>query len=158
MNTKGMAEASRSLLLWRIAPLPDRTTIERCTDATGRWHRGSKPVIYASTTPELAVLEALAHLERPIRQHWILRLVLRNPVSSSRVRGLPRDWVSRQAATRGIGEQWLAKGRREVLLVPSALCADASNALIACDRLEPRQLSCRALRPFHFDKRLVDGA
>jgi RES domain-containing protein len=152
-----MPEGSRSLLLWRVAPLPDRTTIERCTDGSGRWHRGSKPIIYASTTPELAVLEALAHLERPIRQHWILRLILRKPVSSSHVRRLPRDWVSRQAATREIGERWLASGRRKVLIVPSALCADARNALIACDRLEPRQLSCRAVRPFHFDKRLIDG-
>src|SRR5688500_3306050 len=114
-----MPEGSRSLLLWRVAPLPDRTTIERCMDGSGRWHRGSKPIIYASTTPELAVLEALAHLERPIRQHWILRLILRKPVSSSHVRRLPRDWVSRQAATREIGERWLASGRRKVLIVPS---------------------------------------
>lgn len=152
-----MPRALQSLLLWRIAPVPDRTSIERCTETTGRWHRGSRPIIYASTTPELAVLEALAHLDRPIRQHWVMRLSLRKPVSSSRARNLPEGWVRRQAMTHDIGERWLDHGDAVVLIVPSALCADACNALIACDRLASRQLVCRAMRPFAFDKRLIQG-
>lgn len=153
-----MLGAPRSFLLWRVAPVQKGTPLERCTESTGRWHRGSKPIIYASATPELAVLEALAHLERPIRQHWLLRLTLREPVSSSRVRGLPSGWVSRQGKTRDIGERWLEKGKETVLIVPSALCADGRNALIASERLKPRQLICRVLRPFVFDKRLIEGA
>lgn len=148
---------ARPLQLWRVAPLGDHGVVDRVAEATGRWHRGREPIIYASTTPELAVLEALAHLEYPLQPHWLIRLDLQQPVSAARVRGLPGDWKRRKAATREIGHRWLERGT-VVLWVPSALAHEGVNALVASERLRPRQLVGRKRRPFRFDHRLLDGA
>lgn len=149
---------ARPLHLWRVAPLGDHGSVDRLAEASGRWHRGRQPIVYASSTPELAVLEALAHLERPLQPHWLIRLALRRPVSSQRVRGLPGDWMRRKAVTREFGQRWLGGGRGTLLYVPSALLPEAWNVLVASERLRPRQMVARALRRFHFDRRLVDGA
>jgi RES domain-containing protein len=149
---------ARPLQLWRVAPLGDHGTVDRVAEASGRWHRGRQPIVYASSTPELAVVEALAHLERPLQPHWLIRLDLRRPLSSLRVRGLPDDWTRRKAVTRAFGHRWLDGGRSTLLYVPSALMPEAWNVLVATERLRPRQMVARALRRFHFDRRLVDGA
>lgn len=149
---------ARPLQLWRVAPLGDHGVVDRVAEASGRWHRGRQPIVYASSTPELAVMEALAHLERPLPPHWLIRLDLKRPLPTERVRGLPEDWKRRKTITRAFGHDWLDRGASTVLFVPSALVHEGRNALIASARLRPRQLVARALRRFHFDRRLVDGA
>ena len=114
-------------------------------------------MVYASTTPELAVLEALAHLQPPLLPHALLRLTLRDAVIGRVVR-LPRDWTARKAWTRDTGDAWLRDGAGHVLDVPSALCKEARNLLIASARLAPGQMRCRRLRAFPFDPRLLKGA
>lgn len=128
--------------------------MDRSADKTARWHHGTAPIVYASSTPELAVLEALAHLEAPLVPHALLRLTLRG-VSLRQVRALPHDWKSRKPLTRGIGDAWLSRGRGHVLAVPSALCAEAVNLLIASARLAAGQMQCRRVRAFRFDHRLL---
>ena len=145
-----------ALTLWRVAPLGDANVVDRFAEASGRWHRGSRPIIYASWTPELAVLEALAHLSAPIKPHWLIRLRLSAPRVEP-VRSLPARWTRSKAATRRIGESWLAAGRSQVLLVPSVLCTESANALLATERMRPRQLRCDRIRRFGFDSRLTDG-
>jgi RES domain-containing protein len=132
--------------------------VDRVTAASGRWHRGAQPVVYASTTPELAALEALAHLELPAKPHWLIRLRLSRPLRTARVRGLREGWKQRQAETREIGHRWLETSRSAVLYVPSALVHEGINALIASEALQPRQLTAQAVRRFRFDRRLVQGA
>lgn len=145
-----------SLILWRVAPLGDHGVVDRHAEASGRWHRGRKPIIYASTTPELAVLEALAHLDAPVKPHWLIRVRLSSP-SIVPVAALPPHWPRARPVTRRIGEAWLGRGRAQVMLVPSVLSMESSNALIASARLRPRQLRCDKIRRFRFDPRLLDG-
>jgi RES domain-containing protein len=123
---------------------------------TGRWHRGAKPVIYASLEPALAALEALAHAKRPLPTLALLKLRLRN-VDHRTVRGLPPNWRHAKHITRRIGEDWLARGREGALFVPSALCTVASNVLIASDRVHAGDLVVRRVETFRFDKRLLAG-
>lgn len=149
---------ARALQLWRVAPLGDHGVVDRVTEASGRWHRDRQPIIYASATPELAVVEALAHLAWPLQPHWLIRLDLRGPLSTAWIRDLPRDWKRRKATTRALGHRWLADGGSIVLFVPSAVVHEGRNALLATERLRPRQLTARKLRRFHFDRRLIDGA
>jgi RES domain-containing protein len=145
-----------TVIAWRVTPLPPGQRMDRRADRTARWHRGAAPVVYASSTPELAVLEALAHLEAPMLPHALLRLVLRD-VHVRQVRGLPRDWKTRKPLTRDIGDTWLAHGRAQVLSVPSALCAEARNLLVASGRLAAAQMRCQRVRGFRFDPRLLQG-
>jgi RES domain-containing protein len=149
---------ARPLYLWRVAPLGKDDVVDRVTAASGRWHRGSQPVVYASTTPELAALEALAHLRLPAEPHWLIRLRLVHPLRITRVRGLREGWKQRKAETRDIGHRWLEEGRSVLLYVPSALVDEGVNALIASEALRPGQLSAQAVRRFRFDRRLVQGA
>jgi RES domain-containing protein len=146
------------LYLWRVAPLGDEGVVDRVTAASGRWHRGAQPIVYASTTPELAALEALAHLRLPAQPHWLIRLRLAHPLRTARVRGLSEGWKQRQAETRDIGQRWLESGRSSLLYVPSALVPEGVNALIASEALQSRQLRAQAVRRFRFDRRLVRGA
>jgi RES domain-containing protein len=149
---------ARPLHLWRVAPLGDHGIVDRVAEASGRWHRGRQAIIYASTTPELAAMEALAHLERPLQPYWLIRLDVRHPVETEQVQGLPEDWKQRKAITRALGHEWLESGSSTVLFVPSALVYEGRNALVASDRLRPGHLVARRLRRFHFDRRLVAGA
>ena len=113
-------------------------------------------MVYASSTPELAVLEALAHLDAPLAPHALLRLMLRE-VRLRQVRALPPDWKACKPLTRDIGDDWLARGREQVMAVPSALCAEAVNLLVASERLDAGQMQCRRMRAFRFDHRLLQG-
>lgn len=144
------------LIAWRVTPLAPGQRMDRCADKTARWHRGRAPVVYASSTPELAALEALAHLEAPLVPHALLRLTLRN-ARVRQVRALPADWKARKPLTRDLGDDWLVRGRGQVLAVPSALCAEAVNVLVASERLAAGQMLCRRLGPFRFDLRLLRG-
>ena len=144
------------LTAWRVTPLAPGQRMDRCADQTARWHRGRAPMIYASSTPELAVLEALVHFQVPLLPHALLRLTLHD-VHVREVRALPAGWKSRKALTRDLGDDWLARGHGQVLAVPSALCAEAVNLLIASERLVTDQMHCRRMRAFRFDSRLLEG-
>lgn len=91
----------------------------------------------------------------PLPPHALLRLTLSGVRSSSIADRLPGDWKQAKHRTRRIGEAWLESGTSAVLLVPSALCPDASNLLIASERLAPGALVVRRLGPFRFDRRLL---
>lgn len=139
---------------WRVTPQPPGAVMDRTSADTARWHRGAAPIVYASTTPELAVLEALAHLEPPYPPHALLKLRFRNVAARAAPR-LPPDWKHRKAITRDIGDRWLAAGREMLMLVPSALCAPATNVLVATARLRPGQLRVTRVGVFPFDSRLL---
>jgi RES domain-containing protein len=154
-----MAKRFSLMVLWRVMPLAPGERMERASPATARWHRGEKPVVYAARSPELALVEALVHLKADFEPHALVRLELRDVrVAQVPLSALPAGWKSKKSITRDIGDAWLSRGRTELLAVPSAPCPEAMNLLVACHRLEPRQLRVRRIRGFRFDSRLIDGA
>lgn len=130
------------------------------SDGTARWTVKGDPVIYASCTAGLAVLEAVAHLKRvdgprPHRLGHVEIDVHANDVWMVRVETLPRQWKRSKATTRRLGQAWLAAKGAALLLVPSALVAGEMNALI--DATSPQWRRWRAGcsdSAFRFDRRL----
>lgn len=143
--------------LWRVSSATTLQDACRSTKA-GRWSWSSRAVLYASSTPELAVLEALAHRAENPDTHWLCVVELPGVASASRLRGLPDDWKLQQVLTRNIGNRWFDRRRSPALLVPSALCEEGSNVLV--NPLHPlaRGLALRVLRRFDFDRRLLRKA
>jgi RES domain-containing protein len=145
--------------LWRVSPHTDLARSIELKDA-GRWAWASRAVLYCSTTPELAALEALAHWEPGAPPHWLCRVTLPRVASIGsssveRVRRLPEGWTQDKAHTRALGNHWVDAARSAVLLVPSALCAEGTNALVNPAHPAARGLRLRAVRPFRFDRRLT---
>lgn len=142
---------------WRVTPNPDLDAA-RQQDAPGRWHDAGQEAIYASASPELAVLEALAHLhESGRRRHWLCRLTLppRHRAQRVPVAGLARGWQRRPRETRAIGAAWLAQGDGLALHVPSALVSEATNVLLNPAHAAALRVSCEVLTPFRFDPRFA---
>jgi RES domain-containing protein len=143
--------------LWRVSPA--RTLHDAChTTQASRWSWSSREVLYASSTPELAVLEALAHRADNPAPHWLCSIWLPEAATAPRVRGLPEDWKVQQTLTRRIGNAWYDRLASPALLVPSALCAEGNNVLVNPRHPAARGLRMRVVRHFDFDRRLLRGS
>jgi RES domain-containing protein len=143
--------------LWRVSPA---TTLEDAcrSERAGRWSWASREVLYTSSTPELAVLEALAHRAENEATHWLCVVHLPDAAQVRRVRGLPEDWRTQQSLTRCLGNAWFDRMSSPALLVPSALCHEGSNVLVNPFHPRARGLRLQVLRRFDFDRRLLRGA
>lgn len=143
--------------LWRVSPARTLEDARRSVRA-GRWSWASREVLYTSSTPELAALEALAHRADNDATHWLCVVYLTDAVRHRKVRTLPEDWRVRQSLTRSIGNAWFDRMASPTLLVPSALCHEGSNVLVNPFHPRARGLRMRVLRRFDFDRRLLRGA
>jgi len=143
--------------VWRVSPA--RTLADACrSEHAGRWNWASRPMLYGSSTPELAALEALAHLaENPV-PHWLSVVHLPRVDSATPVRGLTADWRKDKAQTREIGNRWFDRCGSAALLVPSALCPEASNVLVNPHHRLAAGMRLQVLRRFDFDRRLARGS
>jgi RES domain-containing protein len=121
----------------------------------GRWSWASRDVLYTSCTPELAVLEALAHIAEKKTAHWLCAIDLPASIQGTRVKGLSDDWKTQQTLTRRIGNAWFDRMSSPVLLVPSAVCEEGSNALVHPLHPRVRGMRMHVLRRFDFDRRLL---
>jgi RES domain-containing protein len=145
--------AGRPVRLWRVSPA--QSLKDACHSTTaGRWSWASRDVLYTSCTPELAVLEALAHRAENSATHWLCAIDVSATARARRVKDLPDDWRVQQSLTRRIGNDWFDRLESPLLLVPSALCEEATNALINPAHPGIRRLRMQVLRRFHFDRRL----
>ena len=143
--------------LWRVSPARTLEDARRSVRA-GRWSWASREVLYTSSTPELAALEALAHRADNDATHCLCVVYLPDSVRHRKVRTLPEDWRVRQSLTRSIGNAWFDRMASPTLLVPSALCHEGSNVPVNPFHPRARGLRMRVLRRFDFDRRLLRGA
>ena len=105
--------------------------------AAGRWHIKGTPVVYASTSEPLALLEKLVHRRlSPVTAVYPLyladvpgRLIEELPSTS-----LPTDWrsISPSRSTQRLGNSWLTTGSAVGLLVPSILITGAAPEVKNC--------------------------
>ncbi len=142
---------------WRLAGDDDWASAIRQVRA-GRWHYAGDRILYGSSSPELAVLEGLAH-HRPGRggPYWICRIV---GIATARrlrmdVQELPDDWRQRPPVTRALGRRWLGGSDSVLLEVPSALCPLACNVLVNPALVSPPRWRIERVARFRFDRRLV---
>ena len=105
--------------------------------AAGRWHNKGTPVVYASTSEPLALLEKLVHRRvSPVTAVYPLyiadvpdRLIEELPATS-----LPSDWrsISPSPSTQRLGNSWLMSRSAVGLLVPSILITGAAPEVKNC--------------------------
>ena len=105
--------------------------------AAGRWHIRGTPVVYASTSEPLALLEKLIHRRlssvTAVYPLFIAdvpdRLIEELPATS-----LPPDWrsISPSPKTQRLGNSWLLSRSAAGLLVPSILITGADPEVKNC--------------------------
>jgi RES domain-containing protein len=128
----------------------------------GRWSSAGVPVVYASDTPSLAVLEVLVHLQvaRVLESYSIVSAeVPAELVSAVSPDALPRDWMRYPAPAdaRAIGDTWVGRAESAVLVVPSAIVDMQQNFLLNPRHPDFGRIVVGAARRFRFDQRLVRG-
>jgi RES domain-containing protein len=128
--------------------------------AGGRWNPVGTPIIYASASSSLAVLELLVHTDSDLLPSDLTIVELQIP-DAVRVEildpaTLPDDWrdYPPPESLQAIGARWSRSLRTLVLAVPSAVNPGESNYLINPDHPDARRVTIASARPFVFDPRL----
>ena len=148
------------MTLWRIG---NHATLDGAGGlrASGRWHTRGARVVYCAPNPASALLEILVHAEIeiediPVAFRW-LEIDAPDSVAVGTVDPglLGPSWGSQPAATRRLGDQWLAASRSALLRVPSAIVPETWNVLI--NPLHPGAARIRVVRVHQqtVDRRLV---
>lgn len=126
----------------------------------GRWHEQGQPVIYAGLSPEICVLEKLAHTGQILPADLVLvELALPEEADlylAPALGDLPPGWdgVPPGGASAAYGSRFLRAGERLGLVVPSAIVPEARNILVNPLHAAFAQVTMSILRPFRFDQRL----
>lgn len=133
------------------------------TLASGRWHtKGPLQLVYAGSSRAICQLEKRVHANGAnLKGQVLMRLDLPAGADLLDVSalGLPSDWRTNEAATRGIGDKWLAGGSSLGLWVPSFVEPDELNLLINPQVPAYGSVLVEIERdPFVFDPRLFSAS
>jgi RES domain-containing protein len=117
----------------------------------GRWNARGTPVVYASSSVSLAILELLSHYRDALQRaaYCLATIVVPDDAVGTFERSiLPPRWQNLPWLTRRLGRQWAAHGEL-ALRVPSAVHDFEDNLLL--NPLHPRfdevhLVSCAPLR------------
>lgn len=125
----------------------------------GRWNPPGTRVVYAAGSLSLAVLELLVHLGSEDPLHGWVWFELAIPAASVErlaPRRLPRDWRAfpPPAATQRLGADWLRRGRRAALEVPSAVVPREHNYVLAPEHPDFARIRIGRPTPLDLDPRL----
>ena len=124
----------------------------------GRWNRKGTPLVYASGSQSLGILEVLVHIDRRfLASDYAFSSATIEESDVEYLRKPPHDWRSpaRAAATVALGEEFVLTAHSLVLAVPSVVVPAEWNYLI-----NPRFEGFRRLKidtrlqEFAFDERL----
>ncbi|MDQ6827530.1 MAG: RES family NAD+ phosphorylase [Gemmatimonadota bacterium] len=152
---------STDVHLWRIAnaryPALDG---EGARLWGGRWNSPGRPVVYTSSTAALAVLEKLVWVDPDDVPDdlELFELFLPDAVTHERIDApdLPDGWTEAGSPVCiERGDAWLAAMTAAVLVVPSAVLPEETNALINPRHPEARLARVLSSRLFSFDVRLI---
>jgi RES domain-containing protein len=149
--------------VWRISrepyPLLDGEGARRWG---GRWNSPGTPMVYAASTPSLAVLESLAARDEEDVPEDLALASIHVPDDATVERlsrdALPMNWQAPlHERCRAIGDAWVASRRTLVLVVPSAVLPEEVNYLLNPLHRDIRRCDAVSARRFVFDPRLVRG-
>ncbi len=124
----------------------------------GRWNSRGVPVVYASATLSLAVLETLVHLNPPVVFHFkVFHLRfdegLVEPVPSGK---LPAEWREEPPprSTQAIGDDWVRAGRSAMLALPSVIIPTERNYVLNPAHRDFKRIKIGPPEDFTFDTRI----
>jgi RES domain-containing protein len=129
----------------------------------GRWSSAGMPVVYASESRSLAVLEVLANVEIPetlAANAWVV-LSAQVPVEQiEKPARVPACWrqYPRSTETQVFGDAWLRASQTVALRVPSAVVPGEFNYLLNPAHRDFARIEFGAPEPFSFDPRLARSA
>jgi RES domain-containing protein len=161
------ASSTAQTTFWRIAK---QTKDFRADDLSGggaatvggRWNSEGNPVVYASTSVSLCVLETLAHLGDDIacRNRFLVTIDIPTKLVANRQvlqpSNLPVTWVAEPPGmdTVKIGDDWLKRGETLLLFVPSVIVPEEYNLLINPKHKDAQFIKAKVVRPYVYDPRL----
>jgi RES domain-containing protein len=124
----------------------------------GRWNPPGFPVVYASQSRALAVLETFVHLVLEARQlHFLLyEITLPKSARLQEYKGPESVWRKSGSPqiTQEVGREWLAEGQTLALIVPSVIVPHETNFVVNVRHPEFTQLRTSKPEPFSLDYRL----
>lgn len=126
----------------------------------GRWNSKGVPVVYASESLALAMLEIMANARRRIPPGKVFVTVdlpddLR--LEQLRPQDLPARWTTAPAPRRlqELGDDWVRRKRSVALIVPSAIVPVESNVLLNPSHRDFGRLVVGAPQRIPVDRRLT---
>ena len=128
----------------------------------GRWSSPGVRVCYTSEHQSLAMLEYFVHLDAadPPPDLVLATGDLPDDVPFERlqVSDLPANWRETPAppSLAGLGDDFVTRGERAVLAVPSALAPAESNWLVNPSHSNFRRIVVREIEPLSYDPRMFD--
>lgn len=147
---------------WRLTKTKYLATAwdgEGARKSGGRWNSVGVPVIYASETLSLALVETLAHLTIGVLPAYsAIRVDFdESIVTSVEARSLPKDWrVSPPpATTQQIGDAWVVASKSAALRVPSVIVPSEFNYVLNPTHPDFARLVIGPAQPFPFDARFA---
>jgi RES domain-containing protein len=128
--------------------------------AAGRWHSRGRPVVYASASRALAILEALVHTDPEDLPDDLVLLTLEMPDDIAREEvtpdALPDGWRAPfSAECRPVGDAWLSRLSAPLLVVPSVVAPGEHNILVNPAHPDAAAIRIRHQEAFLFDARLL---
>ncbi len=147
---------------WRICRRPyaaEAATGEGARLYGGRWNSRGVRVIYASTSLALAAIETFVNLEPNLRPADLISIAGEIPdaVEIGRLDPniLPPHWnETRDESLQRFGDEWVRRGERVALLVPSAAIRGEWNVLLNPAHPDFRKIKVQNPQPFEFDVRM----
>jgi RES domain-containing protein len=101
----------------------------------GSWKGRGVPIVYTSESLELALLEALVHIDVEVlpRDYWQLSFELPDDLIATTPRRLPKGWDALPPYRTGVqkvGDAWVKSGRSLALRVPASVLPERFNVLV----------------------------
>lgn len=145
---------------WRIVKAKHAATAfsgEGAAATGGRWNSRGVPVVYASSTLSLAVLESLVHLNPPVLFKYVAFPIEFDAALVASLASLPGDWAIEPPGpqSKSVGDAWARAHKSAVLAVPTVLIPAETNYLLNPAHPDFKKISIGKPRPFAFDRRLL---
>jgi RES domain-containing protein len=101
----------------------------------GRWNSRGVAVVYASESLELALLEALVHVDVEVlpRDYWQVSFEVPDDLIVPPPRRLPRGWDALppyQPGVQKVGDDWAGSASSLALRVPASVLPERFNVLL----------------------------
>ena len=141
--------------LWRITTRKWALD-KRCDGARlygGRWNPPGSPVVYASESRALAVLEVFVHLTAEARAMSFVLLSIEMPTRARVTRQEGERPRRSLGVSQEIGRRWLDEGDTLAIVVPSVIVPQDANYVLNVRHPQFAGLVAKH-EPFSFDERL----
>jgi RES domain-containing protein len=148
--------------LWRITRARyQQLDGEGARQHGGRWNSEGRPVVYAASSPSLAALELLVHVDIEDLPTDMVLIEIDVPddalPAEVHAQDLPAEWNTTPDHPECIrrGDAWLADAEKLLLKVPSAVMPQENNVLINPAHTDFGTVQISSVGSFHLDRRLV---